>query len=463
MKELSQKFDGTSKELEKARESFKKHEMTDEKLREDMKSLNTKRKKTMKLSQIEKENYEKISKVPEVNKGKIEECQGLLEKHTEKETEEQKRYDEALANLKTETAEYQEQKEQYETKLISLRKDENEKESQYNVAKSELDILLSTEQKEQCKLESLETKYQTSTSGLGGKKAKMDEHNKAIPDLQARIKGFENEIQKNSQLHDELSKTVRAARANFEETRVNQSQTKSRGKVLDSLMKQKKTGALSGIFGRLGDLGAIDKKYDVAISTAVGGGLDTVLVDTVDTAKKSIEYLKKSGAGRGNFLALDKTLKYEHNVTEPFRSPENAPRLIDLITVDDESYKTAFYQKMQDTLVAEDMQQAKRIAFGAKRFRVVTLGGDLIETSGAMSGGGREKMSGKMGTQIAEKSKKNEVNLEALEAKLQEEEFKLRELNTKRGEAEGAIVMAKRELLNREKDLKKTHNGCESL
>ena len=92
MKELSQKFDGTSKELEKARESFKKHEMTDEKLREDMKSLNTKRKKTMKLSQIEKENYEKISKVPEVNKGKIEECQGLLEKHTEKETEEQKRY-----------------------------------------------------------------------------------------------------------------------------------------------------------------------------------------------------------------------------------------------------------------------------------------------------------------------------------------------------------------------------------
>jgi hypothetical protein len=58
-----------------------------------MKSLNTKRKKTMKLSQIEKENYEKISKVPEVNKGKIEECQGLLEKHTEKEAEEQKRYD----------------------------------------------------------------------------------------------------------------------------------------------------------------------------------------------------------------------------------------------------------------------------------------------------------------------------------------------------------------------------------
>ena len=84
--------------------------------------------------------------------------------------------------------------------------------------------------------------------------------------------------------------------------------------------------------------------------------------------------------------------------------------------------------------MAEDIEQAKRIAFGAKRFRVVTLGGDLIETSGAMSGGGKEKMSGKMGAQIA-MSKKNEVNLDALEAKLHEEEFKLRQLNTQRGEA----------------------------
>jgi chromosome segregation ATPase len=44
--------------------------------------------------------------------------------------------------------------------------------------------------------------------------------------------------------------------------------------------------------------------------------------------------------------------------------------------------------------------KATRIAYGAKRYRVVTLNGDLIETSGAMAGGGREKMHGKMGTQV---------------------------------------------------------------
>ena len=44
----------------------------------------------------------------------------------------------------------------------------------------------------------------------------------------------------------------------------------------------------AGIFGRLGDLGAIDAKYDVAISTAAAGQLDTILVDTVDTAKRYV-------------------------------------------------------------------------------------------------------------------------------------------------------------------------------
>ena len=95
-------------------------------------------------------------------------------------------------------------------------------------------------------------------------------------------------------------------------------------------------------------------------------------------------------------MALNQILRYEFNVTDPFQKPENAPRLIDLITVDDLYIKTVFYQYLRDTLVKEDMDQAKKIAFGTKRFEVVTLIGDLIETSGAISGEGNEEMSGVM-------------------------------------------------------------------
>ena len=192
-------------------------------------------------------------------------------------------------------------------------------------------------------------------------------------------------------------------------------------------MEQKKTGSIPGIYGCLGYLASIDKKYDLAISTATGKSLDNILVDTVETAKKCVEYLKKSNAGLCNLLALDQILKYEPNVTDPFQTPENAPRLIDLITVDDPSIKTVFYQYLKDTLVAEDMDQAKRIAFGDRKFRVVTLSGDLIETSRAMSGEGCEKMSGMMDSQAT--TKKNEVNLEKLE-----EQFETKLISSKKDE-----------------------------
>lgn len=146
--------------------------------------------------------------------------------------------------------------------------------------------------------------------------------------------------------------------------------------------------------------------YDVAVSTACGP-LDNIVVDTVNTAQWCIEYLKNHDIGRATFIALD---KQEHlrglaesrietyvicyksrydilveitNVVLFFLiSPENVPRLYDLIQIEDERVRTAFYYGLRDTLVAKDIDQASRIAYGARRYRVVTLGGDLIETTG---------------------------------------------------------------------------------
>ena len=62
-------------------------------------------------------------------------------------------------------------------------------------------------------------------------------------------------------------------------------------------------------------------------------------------------------------------------------SPENVPRLFDLVRCDD-AVKPAFYFAVRDTLVAKDLEQATRIAYGKTRFRVVTLSGELIDQSG---------------------------------------------------------------------------------
>ena len=54
-----------------------------------------------------------------------------------------------------------------------------------------------------------------------------------------------------------------------------------------------------------GDLGAIDDKYDVAISTACGP-LDNIVCDTIETAQNCVNFLKKNNIGTATFIALDK-------------------------------------------------------------------------------------------------------------------------------------------------------------
>ena len=53
----------------------------------------------------------------------------------------------------------------------------------------------------------------------------------------------------------------------------------------------------------------------------------------MDTAKKCIEYLKRYDIGRGNFYALDKAQKWKEKLAR-IKTPENAPRLVDLIEVE---------------------------------------------------------------------------------------------------------------------------------
>lgn len=142
----------------------------------------------------------------------------------------------------------------------------------------------------------------------------------------------------------------------------------------------------------MGNLGRIDDKYDVAISTACGA-LDNLVCDNVSSGQACLDHLRNNNLGRATILCLDALSKRD---LSKIATPENVPRLFDLVTPRDAKFAPAFYQALQNTLVANDLTQANRIAFGAKRWRVVTLDGKLIDTSGTMSGGGNRVARGGM-------------------------------------------------------------------
>jgi len=152
--------------------------------------------------------------------------------------------------------------------------------------------------------------------------------------------------------------------------------------------------ANAGILGRLGDLGSISSDYDVAISTACGM-LDHIVVEKTQGAQLCLDFLRKHGLGRANFIPLEKMKKGAHD--RAAETPERAPRLFDLIRMRNYAVAPAMYLAVGNTLVAPDLETATRWAYEyGKRWRVVTLDGKLIETSGTMAGGGNSVKRGGM-------------------------------------------------------------------
>ncbi|EDK45517.1 conserved hypothetical protein [Lodderomyces elongisporus NRRL YB-4239] len=221
----------------------------------------------------------------------------------------------------------------------------------------------------------------------------------------------------------------------------------NKNSVLAALTKLGKSGRIEGFYGRLGDLGTIDEKYDVAISTAAPG-LDSMVVETVETAQACIDYLRKNRLGYANFICLDKLSKFDLSPIQVPGDPARIKRLFDLIKPSNSKFAPAFFSKMFNTLVAPNLNEAKAVAYGARRWKVVTLDGKVIDTFGTMSGGGNYVQRGAMKLSSAERAQSreedvDELDIEQMRSKLREMEEQLEETNREYNESIAALKKVK--------------------
>uniref|UniRef100_A0A8B9LKS4 Structural maintenance of chromosomes protein n=1 Tax=Astyanax mexicanus TaxID=7994 RepID=A0A8B9LKS4_ASTMX len=391
LKNVEKKLGKLTKFIENQKEKFTQLDLQDVEVREKLKHTKTKTKKLHKQLQKDKEKLEEVRNVPASSEKIITEASAQKEELEKQKVKEEESLAQVMESLKEETSGLQHEKEQKEKELLELSKAVNETRSQMDVAQSELDIYLSQHNTAVSQLNQAKETLQGTADTLRERRA-------AIKDLQVKIPKCEQELKKVNLTGFFLS-LVSDLRQKVEEAKSSLSSNRSRGKVLDALMQQKQSGKIPGILGRLGDLGAIDERYDVAISSSCGS-LDNILVDTIDTAQKCVVFLKSQNIGVATFIGLDKMKVWEKNMVA-ISTPENIPRLFDMVKVKDESVRPAFYFALRDTLVAKDLEQATRVAFQKdKRWRVVTLQGQIIEQSGTMTGGGGRVMKGRMGSSI---------------------------------------------------------------
>jgi len=158
-------------------------------------------------------------------------------------------------------------------------------------------------------------------------------------------------------------------------------------KVLENRQK------LGDIYGTVAELGSSDGKYSMALEIAASHRIHSVVVGDDKTAANAISYLKRQKLGTASFLPLNKI--------KPVTISEDLKKLakqkgvhgfaLDLLDYDTK-FKNVFSHVFGRTLVVDNIATARSIGVG--KARMVTLDGDLCETSGAMSGGYRHKKAG---------------------------------------------------------------------
>jgi chromosome segregation protein len=141
---------------------------------------------------------------------------------------------------------------------------------------------------------------------------------------------------------------------------------------------------LPGICGLVAQLGRVEPQYQLALEIAAGGRLGYLVVEDDGIAAAAIELLKQKRAGRATFLPLNKIRAPQFAPVPTWNRPEGfVDYAVNLIDCDDR-YREIFAYVFGNTVVFASISAARR---QLGQYRIVTLEGELLETSGAMTGG----------------------------------------------------------------------------
>lgn len=135
---------------------------------------------------------------------------------------------------------------------------------------------------------------------------------------------------------------------------------------------------IEGVHGTVSSLFSTQPKYSIAMEVAIGRHGTDIVTETEEIATRCIKLLKERRQGRARFIPLNRIKsKSRRDYKGDFIG-----YAIDLIEFDGQ-YRPAMEYILGSTIVVKNIDIAKKI----RGFRVVTLDGDMVETSGAMIGG----------------------------------------------------------------------------
>lgn len=199
------------------------------------------------------------------------------------------------------------------------------------------------------------------------------------------------------------------------------------GNSIRKVMEQKATN--KGLLGVVSDLIQVEKKYEIAIETALGGSIQNIVTEDEETAKRMIAYLKQNRYGRATFLPLTSVDGRGGFKTMDALKEKGVIGLANTLVKTDAKYEGVTAYLLGRVIVAETIDDA--IALARKyhySLRIVTLEGESLSPGGSLSGGAFRNSS----NLLARKREIEELeqSVAALEQKIREEKSRLEDVKT---------------------------------
>lgn len=334
-----------------------------------------------------------------------------------------------IAELKLEAAEKQRQLSENEEKakalgasLSEMTEEGDRSDSEFKALESRQAGLLSkktelnlTVESAKQNIEETENRLKDSSRSFEEIQEKIKEQRQKRRELQQRLEEngekkseAENKLSGYSKLFETKNGRLKESQAQFEQLRREYEQSKTRLEALSDVEKNmagyatsvkavvtaSRQGRISGIEGTVADVIRVDRRYAVAVETALGAALQNIIVNNEETAKRCIRYLKETKGGRATFLPLTSVnggLLSVNGLDGEYGYEGIASELVEC----DEKYKGIIRFILGRCAIIEDIDTATVIAkkYGYK-FKAVTLDGQVINAGGSFTGGSVRESAG---------------------------------------------------------------------
>ena len=434
--ESTNKIEKINSEIGISKERIQNNGANKERLEKEIEELK------IRIKELEEEQEQKLSKKENLSQNREKFQRELDEKQKELEELTKKLSDKELEiEGKKQTIEQNTDKKYEIVSLIStldanlenLEKREKTAKAEVQSLTSEIDSARNDKQEKSKAFYDIEYKKNELTKTLQEKQAKKEESMKKIKEFDVSL----NNLNYEQRMKDSRLKFL------LETEKEKEGYTRS---VKSLLVNCEKDASLNkGMNGVLANLISVDKKYETAIEMCLGQALQNVVTDTEEDAKKLVEHLRNNKLGRASFLPvssirgkkLDRIIK---------NSTEGVIGIASDLVKCDKKYEQIVLNLLGRTLIVENMDTAIQIAkLNSYSFRIVTLEGDIVSNTGAITGGSVQTKT----VNILGRSRE----IESLEKELKEINKKIEKLTKEKQEYTESVADVIEEVTRLEKEL----------